>query len=127
MSLEGIKWMYTEGTRNPGNINPDNWVLDFDRMNRPGQQQVQLGLFYDYQTNVELYPQWHAFLSEYQPPTLITWGTNDPIFIAAGAEAYRKHLDHIDFNLFDTGHFVLEEEGQQVIAKIRDFLQRNHL
>ncbi|NEP50995.1 MAG: alpha/beta hydrolase [Moorea sp. SIO3C2] len=125
MSLEGIKWMYTEGTRNPEGINPDNWVLDFARIDRPGQQQVQLDLFYDYQNNVKLYPQWHAFLHEHQPPTLIVWGANDPIFVAAGAEAYRKHLDDIDFHLFDTGHFVLEEDAPQVIEKMRDFLQQN--
>ena len=125
MSLEGIKWMYTEGTQNPEGINPDSWVLDFIRINRPGQQQVQLDLFYDYQNNVKLYPQWQAFLREHQPPTLIVWGANDPIFVAAGAEAYRKHLDNIDFHLFDTGHFVLEEEAPQVIEKMRHFLKRH--
>ena len=124
MSLEGIKWMYTEGTRNPEGINPDNWVLDFARIDRPGQQQAQLDLFYDYQNNLKLYPQWQAFLREHQPPTLIAWGANDPIFVAAGAEAYRKHLKEIDFHLFDTGHFVLEEDAPQVIEKMRDFLKR---
>jgi pimeloyl-ACP methyl ester carboxylesterase len=95
------------------------------RIDRPGQQQVQLDLFYDYQNNVKLYPQWQAFLREHQPPTLIAWGANDPIFIAAGADAYRKDLDDIDFHLFDTRHFVLEEDAPQVIEKMRDFLQRN--
>ncbi|MEM9947189.1 MAG: alpha/beta hydrolase [Cyanobacteria bacterium P01_D01_bin.36] len=125
MSLEGIKWMYTEGTQNPEGINPDNWVLDFARIDRPGQQQVQLDLFYDYQNNLKLYPHWQAFLREHQPPTLIVWGANDPIFVAAGAEAYRKHLNDIDFHLFDTGHFVLEEEAPQVIEKMRHFLKRH--
>ncbi len=124
MSLEGIKWMYIEGTRRPECINPDNWVLDFARIDRPGQQKVQLDLFYDYQTNVKLYPQWHAYLQEHQPPTLIVWGENDPIFVRAGAEAYRKHLDDIDFYLFDTGHFVLEEDAPEIIERIRGFLMR---
>lgn len=124
MSYEGIKWMYTQGTRNPTGINPDSWVLDFARVDRPGQKQVQLDLFYDYQNNVKLYPEWHAFLEQNQPPTLIAWGAKDPIFVAAGAEAYRRHLKEIDFHLFDTGHFVLEEEAPQVIAKMRDFLKR---
>ena len=125
ISLEGIKWMYTEGTRNPEGINPDNWILDFARIDRPGQQKVQLDLFHDYRNNVKLYPQWQAFLREYQPPTLIAWGANDPIFILAGAEAYRQHLEDIDFHVFDTGHFVLEEDAPQVIEKIREFLRRN--
>ncbi|MEL7083891.1 MAG: alpha/beta hydrolase [Cyanobacteria bacterium J06597_1] len=125
MSFFGIKWMYTQGTRNPEGINPDNWILDFARIARPGQQQMQLDLFFDYQNNVKLYPQWHAYLREHQPPTLIVWGANDPIFVVAGAEAYRQHLDNIDFHLFDTGHFVLEENASQVIEKTRDFLHRN--
>jgi len=124
MSLEGIKWQYTEGTRNPDGVNPDNWVLDFARISRPGQQKVQLDLFYDYQNNVKLYPQWHAFLRKYQPPALIAWGANDPIFVPAGAEAYRKDLKEIDFHLFDSGHFVLEEYAPQIIEKIRSFLMR---
>ncbi|MEM9093033.1 MAG: alpha/beta hydrolase [Cyanobacteria bacterium P01_F01_bin.53] len=125
MSLDGIKWMYTEGTRNPESINPDNWILDFSRIVRPGQQKVQLDLFYDYQNNIKLYPEWHAYLRKYQPPTLIAWGVNDPIFVVAGAHAYREHLDDIDFHLFNTGHFVLEEDAAQVIEKMRDFLHRN--
>ncbi len=124
MSLEGIKWQYTEGTRNPESINPDNWVLDYARMSRPGQKKVQLDLFYDYQNNVKLYPQWHAFLREHQPPTLVAWGANDPIFVRAGAEAYRRDLNEIEFHLFDSGHFVLEENAPQVIEKMRDFLKR---
>jgi len=127
MSPEGIQWMYTQGTRNPAGINPDSWVLDAARIGRPGQERIQLDLFYDYQNNLKLYPKWHAFLREHQPPTLIAWGANDPIFIAAGAEAYRQHLQNIDFHLFDTGHFVLEEDGPQVISEIRNFLQTNRI
>ncbi|MEM6688825.1 MAG: alpha/beta hydrolase [Planctomycetota bacterium] len=127
MSPEGIQWMYQQGTRNPSGINPDSWILDSARIGRPGQERIQLDLFYDYQTNLKLYPEWHAFLCEYQPPTLIAWGANDPIFIAAGAEAYRQHLNNIDFHLFDTGHFVLEEDGPEVIRKIRNFLQTNQI
>ncbi|WOO40242.1 alpha/beta hydrolase [Rubellicoccus peritrichatus] len=124
MSLEGIKWMYVEGTRKPEGINPDNWVLDFARIDRPGQEKVQLDLFYDYQNNVKSYPEWQAYLRERQPPTLVAWGSNDPIFVPAGAEAYRKDLKEIDFYMFDTGHFALEEDAVQIIDKIRDFLAR---
>ena len=124
LSLEGVKWQYTQGTRNPDGINPDNWTLDVARLQRPGQRRVQLDLFYDYRTNVELYPQWQAFLKERQPPTLIAWGKRDPIFIAAGAEAYRKHLDSPEFHLFETGHFVLEEDAPRILPLIRSFLRK---
>ncbi|MGD1702623.1 alpha/beta fold hydrolase [Dapis sp. BLCC M229] len=122
LSLQGVKWQYTQGTRNPDGINPDNWTLDFAWLQRPGQRQMQLDLFYDYRTNVELYPEWQAFLKESQPPTLIAWGERDPIFIAAGAEAYRRHLESPEFHLFPTGHFVLEEDAPRILPLIRSFL-----
>ncbi len=124
MSPEGVKWQYTQGTRNPEGINPDNWALDLARLARPGQTRMQLDLFYDYRTNVDLYPQWQSFLKDNQPPTLIAWGKRDPIFIEAGAEAYRQHLDRPEFHLFDTGHFVLEEDAPAVVPLIRSFLQK---
>ena len=126
MSLEGVKWQYTQGTRKPEAINPDSWALDVARLQRPGQRRVQLDLFYDYRTNVELYPEWHAFLKDRQPPTLIAWGQNDPIFITAGAEAYRQHLDNPELHLFDTGHFVLEEDAPRILPLIRSFLREIH-
>ncbi len=124
MSPEGVQWQYTHGTRNPEGMNPDNWTLDIARVSRPGQRQVQLDLFYDYRTNLELYPVWQAYLQEHQPPTLIAWGARDPIFVAAGAEAFKQHLDDPEFHLFETGHFVLEEDAPRVIPLIRRFLGR---
>jgi len=124
MSREGVQWQYTQGTRNPQGVNPDNWALDVARLSRPGQTRMQLDLFYNYRTNIDLYPQWQAFLKDNQPPTLIAWGKRDPIFIEAGAEAYRQHLDSPEFHLFDTGHFVLEEDAPAVVPLIRDFLQK---
>ena len=124
MSLEGVKWQYTQGTRNPDGINPDNWTLDVARLQRPGQRRVQLDLFYDYRTNVELYPEWQAYLERRQPPTLIAWGRRDPIFTSAGAEAYRRHLVDPELHLFETGHFVLEEDAPRILPLIRSFLRR---
>jgi len=124
MSLEGVRWQYTEGTRNPAAINPDNWVLDVARLRRPGQRRMQLDLVYDYNKNVALYPRWQAFLKEWQPPTLITWGARDPIFPAAGAHAYTQHLANPALHLFETGHFVLEEDAPRVTPLIRKFLRR---
>jgi hypothetical protein len=33
---------------------------------------INLDLFYDNRKNVELYPQWQAFLREHQPKTIIS-------------------------------------------------------
>ncbi len=122
-SLEGLRWQYTHGTRNPGGINPDNWNLDYMKISRPGQHRVQLDLFSDYRNNLDHYPAWQAYLREHQPPMLIVWGRNDAFFPESGAEAYRQDMKNIDYNILDTGHFPLEEEGPFIIGKMDRFLK----
>lgn len=123
-TLEGLQWQYTHGTREPENVNPDSWHLDFLRMNRPHAHKVNLDLWYDYQNNLRLYPQWQQYLREKQPPVLVVWGKNDEYFPASGAEAFKKDVKDLDFHLFDTGHFALEEDGDLIIEKMRVFLKR---
>lgn len=123
-SLEGMKWQYTHGTKKPHLINPDNWILDTAKITRPGQTEIQLGLFYDYQNNVKLYPVWQKYLRDHQPPALIVWGKNDAFFPEPGAAAYKRDLKNIDYNILDTGHFPLEEEGPFIIKKIAEFMSK---
>ncbi|MCG8465657.1 MAG: alpha/beta hydrolase [Xanthomonadales bacterium] len=119
----GLKWQYTHGTREPENILPDNWNLDILKFARPGQHRAQLDLFYDYKNNLQHYPAWQQYLRETQPPMLLVWGKNDAFFPVNGAEAYRRDVKAIDFNLLDTGHFALEEEGDFIAEKMRHFLR----
>lgn len=121
-SLEGFKWQYTHGTRNPDAILPDNWLLDHAAFSRPGQHEMQLGLFYDYRNNVALYPEWQAYLREHQPPALVVWAEHDAFFPVPGAEGYRRDLEDVDYNILNTGHFALEEDGALIASKIRTFL-----
>ncbi|WP_276168342.1 alpha/beta fold hydrolase [Zobellia alginiliquefaciens] len=123
-SLEGLEWQYTHGTRNPENVNPDTWHLDYLRLSRPNAHAVNIDLFYDYQNNLKLYPKWQHYLRENQPPLLIVWGKNDAFFPESGAEAFKKDVKNIDYNIYDTGHFALEEDGDKIIGKIRDFLSK---
>jgi pimeloyl-ACP methyl ester carboxylesterase len=123
-TLEGLKWQYTHGTRNPESVNPDTWHLDYLRMTRPFAHKVNIDLWYDYQNNLKLYPLWHQYLSEHQPPMLIVWGKNDEYFPESGAEAFKKDVDNIDYNIYDTGHFALEEDGNEIIEKIRVFMAK---
>ncbi len=123
-SLEGLKWQYTHGTRNPEGILPDNWNLDFMSFSRPGQHRMQLDLFFDYQHNLKEYPKWQQFLRDTQPPMLLVWGKNDAFFLVNGAEAYKNDVNDIDFTLLETGHFALEEEGEFIIEKMRMFLRQ---
>ncbi|WP_299839047.1 alpha/beta hydrolase [uncultured Tenacibaculum sp.] len=122
-SLEGLEWQYTHGTRDPENVNPDTWHLDYLRLSRPGSHKMHLNLFYDYQNNVKLYPKWQQYLRDNQPPLLIVWGKNDAFFPESGATAFKKDVKNIDYNIYDTGHFALEEDGEEIIQKIRVFMK----
>ncbi|MBN3879957.1 MULTISPECIES: alpha/beta fold hydrolase [unclassified Nostoc] len=122
LASKGTKWYYTTGVRNLENISPDTWTLDQALLDRPGNIDIQLALKYDYQSNVRLYPQWQAYLRQYQPPTLIVWGKNDQGFLVEGAYAYKRDLKNLEFHLFDTGHFALEEDGDAITDHIHRFL-----
>ncbi|MEM6823032.1 MAG: alpha/beta hydrolase [Verrucomicrobiota bacterium] len=122
MSLEGIKWMYTSGVKNPNTISPDSWHFDYAILEEPHVTALNLELLYDYPNNVQLYPVWQKFLRDQQPPTLIVWGKNDPIFPESGAIAYKDDLKKIDYHIYDTGHFPLEDYADDIIEKIRGFL-----
>lgn len=122
LTLEGTEWQYTHGTRNPQSLEPANWVMAQYGMDRPGNKDIQLQLFYDYRTNLLLYPEWQAYLREHQPPTIVVWGKNDHIFPAAGAYPYLRDLENIEFHLLNTGHFALEEDGGVISQLMRTFL-----
>lgn len=119
------KWQYTNGVRNTESISPDTWDHVQPLLDREGNQEIQLEMFYSYGTNPPLYPKWQAYLRKHQPPTLIVWGKNDEIFPAAGAHPYKRDLKLVDFNLLDTGHFALEEDSDVIAEHIHRFLGQN--
>ncbi len=125
VSLETTKFQYLDGVADVSRISPDNWVHDQALLDRPGNDEIQLDLFYDYRTNLPLYPAVQAWLREHQPPTLIVWGKNDFIFPADGAHPYKRDLPEVEFHLLDTGHFALEDKLDEMVPLIRDFLDRN--
>jgi pimeloyl-ACP methyl ester carboxylesterase len=129
LTIEATKWQYMNGVRDPETIAPENWFHDQYLMDRPGNKDIQLQLFYDYGSNPPLYPEWQAYFHEHQPPTLIVWGKNDYIFPEEGAHPYKRDLKNLEFHLLDTGHFALEEDGDEIahlitcfMAKYTDFL-----
>lgn len=123
--IAATKWQYSEGFRDPAtNVSPDAWVIDQAYMDRPGNKDIQLELFYSYGTNPPHYPEWQAYFRKYQPPMLIVWGKNDKIFPAAGATPYLRDLPKAELHLLNTGHFALEEDGDEIARLIRDFLGR---
>jgi pimeloyl-ACP methyl ester carboxylesterase len=122
---EGTKFQYTNGVRDIETISPDNWNIDQPLLDRPGNAEIQLALFYSYGSNPPLYPEFQAYFRKYQPPTLIVWGKNDVIFPAEGAEPYKRDLKNLEFHLLDTGHFALEEDGDTIACLMRSFLRKN--
>lgn len=125
LTIEATKWQYTDGVRNPERIAPDNWFHDQYLLERPGNKEIQLQLFYDYASNPPLYPQWQAYFRKHQPPTLVVWGKNDFIFPAEGAGPYERDLKNIEMYLLDTGHFALEEDGELIAGLMREFLEKH--
>jgi pimeloyl-ACP methyl ester carboxylesterase len=123
-SMDGLKWQYTHGVHNTTLISNDNWEMDMRHLTRPENNDIQLAMFYDYQSNVKLYPKWQAYFRKYQPKTLIIWGKNDYIFPVSGAEAYKKDIKNIDFHTYDTGHFALESYSDEMTIAIRNFLNK---
>lgn len=122
-TLDTMKWQYTHGIKDPENINPDTWNLDFLNISKPNAANINMDLFYDYQNNLKLYPKWQQYLRDHQPPLLIAWGKNDAFFPESGALALKKDVKNIDYNIYDTGHFALEEDGDEIIEKIKSFMK----
>jgi pimeloyl-ACP methyl ester carboxylesterase len=124
VNLETTIWQYTEGMSDRARISPDNWVHDQSLLDRPGNRDIQLDLLYDYRTNLALYPQFQQFFRERKPPAILVWGKNDKIFPEEGAHPYRKDLPGVEFHIFNTGHFALEDKLDEIGPLIRDFLDR---
>lgn len=124
LGMDATKWQFTHGTQNPEAISPDNfWHVQY-LLDRPGNQEVQLEMFLDYGTNVAEYPKWQALFREHQTSTLLMWGENDHIFPADGAHPYKRDLENLEFHLLDTGHFGLEEFGDEIAGQMVKFLDR---
>ena len=124
VTLGATKWQYTNGVPNATAVSPDTWNHVQPLLDREGNQAIQLQMFYSYGSNPPLYPAWQEYLRKQQPPTLIVWGKQDEIFLAAGAEPYKRDLKDLEYHLFDTGHFALESHGQEIAGLIRSFLKR---
>ena len=127
ITFNGTKARYVTGAPDPSVIEPESYYLDSALLARPGNVDIQLGLFRDYKTNVESYPQWQTYLRDYQPPVLAVWGANDPGFIAAGAEAFKQDVPTAEVHLIDGSHFLLETRVTLVAWYILDFLKRKWL
>jgi pimeloyl-ACP methyl ester carboxylesterase len=122
---KSTQWQYENGVSDTTLLDPTTWAYDQLGLDRPGNVDIQLDLFYDYRTNVPLYPAFQDFFRKYQPPTLIVWGKNDFIFPAEGASPYSRDLTKLETHLLDTGHFALETHGDEIAGLILGFLEKH--
>lgn len=121
LELDAIKGIYLHGHQQAERISPDNWNMDFRFMERPHARTAQMDLFYDYRTNVALYPQWQEFLRSRQPETLIFWGQDDVFFTREGGEAYLADLPNAEIHRLASGHFAVEDCLEYIAGNIRRF------
>lgn len=124
LTPETTKWQYTHGVKDVTKVSPDGYSLDNYYMTRQGMHEIQLDLFLDYANNVELYPKFHEYFRKFEPPLLAVWGSNDPFFVPAGAEAFKRDNKNAVVKFFDTGHFALETHVEEIAKEIRAFLEK---
>ncbi|MYN01152.1 alpha/beta fold hydrolase [Pseudoduganella sp. DS3] len=124
-TASSVKWQYLEGVKDPSKVAPDGYTLEGLHVSRPGNADIQLDLILDYASNVHLYPQFQAYFRKHQPPLLAVWGKNDPYFLPAGAEAWKRDIPKAEVHFYDTGHFALETHAAEIIPVVRAFLQKS--
>jgi pimeloyl-ACP methyl ester carboxylesterase len=125
LTFEGTRWQYTHGASDPESVPPESYTLDAALLERSGNKEIQLDLFLDYASNVRLYPKFQEYFRKSRPPLLAIWGKNDPFFIPAGAEAFRKDLPQAKVQFLDTGHFAIETHVVEIAAAMKEFFAAN--
>lgn len=123
LTPDAIRSQYVTGA-DAALVSPDGYMLDSAYIARPGSDEIQLDLIYDYRTNVALYPQWQEYFRAHKPPLLATWGKNDIYFLPPGAEAFKRDIPNAEIHFYDSGHFALETHGTEIAEQIIDFLGR---
>lgn len=127
LTFEGTRWQYTHGVSDPDSVAPESYTLDAALLERPGNKEIQLDLFLDYASNVKLYPTFQDYFRKGQPPLLAIWGKNDPFFIPAGAEAFRRDIPTARVEFLDTGHFAIETHVEEIGTAMKEFFSSDGL
>ena len=122
-SAEITQWQYFTGVSDKTLIAPESYMLDQYFLDREENAEIQLDLFKDYASNVALYPTFHQYFRESQVPLLAVWGSKDPFFLPAGAEAFKKDIPDAVVKFYDTGHFALETHVNEIAEEILQFLE----
>jgi pimeloyl-ACP methyl ester carboxylesterase len=125
LTPETTRWQYVHGVRDESLVAPESFTLDAALLARHGNDEIQLDLFGDYASNIALYPAFQAYFRAHRPPLLAVWGKNDPFFLPAGAEAFKRDIPRAEVTFFDTGHFALETHASEIAEAIGAFLAKH--
>jgi pimeloyl-ACP methyl ester carboxylesterase len=123
-SLDADRLRHVGSSPHPERYNPDSWNDEFAFLSRPGEEDIQLDLFYDYRTNQAAFPAWQTWLKQHPYPTLVLWGKYDPSFTIAGALTYEQLLPEAEVHLLNAGHFALDEATPEIAELMRAFLDK---
>jgi pimeloyl-ACP methyl ester carboxylesterase len=123
LTFEGTRWQYTHGVADPESVAPESYTLDAALLERPGNKDIQLDLFFDYASNLILYSAFQKYFRDAKPPLLVIWGKHDPFFVPPGAEAYRRDNPNAAVEFLDTGHFALETHVDEIANAIRHLME----
>jgi pimeloyl-ACP methyl ester carboxylesterase len=121
LTRETIQTIYLHGAARRELVSPDAWESDIAFMQRPHAARLNLDLFYDYRTNVPLYPEWQAFLRRRQPETIIFWGQDDLFFTKEGGDAYLADLPGAELHPLQAGHFAVEDHLGYIASHMKQF------
>lgn len=124
LTADATKFQYTQGTTDPSLLSPEAWTLDQSLLDRPGEDTIQLALLFDIQHDIPKFPNWQAYFRANSPPTLITWGKGDPLFLSSTVAEFQKDLPAAEVDYLDAGHFALEDRHHEIAAFIDAFEQK---
>ncbi len=126
ISEEGTKAQYTAGLPDEllSKVSPELWMLDWERLKRPGNIDMQFELNCDYASNIKMFPVFQEYFRTYQPPALVMWGKYDVFFSPEEAACYKRDLPNAQIHIIDGGHMVLETNFDEVLNLINGFLNQ---
>lgn len=124
LSAETTTFQYRHGATRLNRLQPEAWVYDQAKLDRPGNADIQTKILFNYQDNLTQYPNWRDYLKGKQPAMLIAWGKNDPFFNVKAVDFYKSVVPKAEIHLFDAGHFALETHSHEISSTILNFLDR---
>ena len=105
---------------------PRRWLVDQALLDRPGNKEIQLQLFYSYRTQPAALCRVAGVLPPAPAADADRVGQERSDLPGRGrTHPYTRDLKDVELHLLDTGHFALEEEGDTIARLMRAFLERH--